>query len=201
MSCKTTMPIWIATPAPRARNNCLKVLWVLFAILLLSGCGFHLQGEMQLVPPLHRIYLQTQDPYGYLARNLREYLKMSHVYLAPTPGEASTILTILQDESSQELLSVSSTQQTRQYNLRVTVVFEINDPRGWTIVGPQTLSETRVITVQSNQILGNSNEANVYYQQMRRTLAYAIMNRITSKEISRIIMNECYLGQKKIRGL
>lgn len=164
---------------------------LLIIIMLLSGCGFHLQGAISLVPPLHCIYLQTQDPYGYLATYLREFLKMSHVYLTPSPALASTTLVILQDESSQELLSVSSTQQTRQYNLRVTIVFEILDPKGCAIVGPQTLSETRVITVQSNQILGNSNEANLYYQQMRRSLAYAIMNRISSKEISRLIMN-CY---------
>lgn len=183
---RSEMPLLI--PRYLLGKTFLKVLFLLLTTLSLSGCGFHLQGEMQLVPPLHRIYLQTQDPYGYLASNLREILKMSHVCLAPDPVEASTILVILQDESSQELLSVSSTQQTRQYNLRVTVIFEINDPRGYTIIGPQTLTETRVITVQSNQILGNSNEANLYYQQMRRSLAYAIMNRLASKEISRVIM-------------
>jgi LPS-assembly lipoprotein len=139
---------------------------------------------MQLAPKLHRLYLQTPDPYGYLARSLQQYLKLSKVQLACSPKEASAVLVILHDDTSQELLSVSGTQQTRQYILKVTVVFAVHSPTGLVWVSPQTLSESRTITVQSNQILGSSNEANLFYQQMRRTLAYAIMRRLASREIT-----------------
>lgn len=165
----------------------MKIFTFIFSFVLLTSCGFHLQGEMQLAPPLHRLYLQTPDPYGHLANNLRRYLKTSHVHLASTPEAATTILAILRDESSQQLLSVSGTQQTRQYNLKVTVIFEITNNQGLTIISPQTLSENRAITVQSNQILGSSNEANLFYQQMRRTLAATMMNRLASKEVSQQI--------------
>lgn len=97
--------------------------------LLLTSCGFHLQGEKQLAAPLNRMYLQTPDPYGQLARSLRDYLKISRVQLVPKE-EASSILTVTQDDPSQELLSVSGTQQTRQYILRVTVTFEISNAQG-----------------------------------------------------------------------
>lgn len=161
-------------------------LMICFA-LLMTGCGFHLQGETQLATPLHRMYLKTPDPYGQLARSLQQYLKISNVQLVASPEQASTILSILHDDISQELLSVSGTQQTRQYTLRVTVTFDISTPQGKSIIGPQTLTETRTITIQSNQILGSSNEASLFYQQMRRTLAYAILNRIASNEITRMI--------------
>ncbi|HLB43096.1 MAG TPA: LPS assembly lipoprotein LptE [Gammaproteobacteria bacterium] len=170
----------------------IHIILILLPALLLSACGFHLQGKMQLASPLHRLYLQTNDPYGHLAINLRQYLKASTVRLVSLPSEANTILTILRDESSQELLSVSGTQQTRQYNLRVTVVFEISATNGLTMVSPQTLSETRTITVQSNQILGSSNEANLFYQQIRRTLALAIMTRLASKEVTQQINQSFY---------
>lgn len=156
--------------------------------LLLASCGFQLQGKVQLAPPLHRLYLQTSNPYGQLAKSLRAYFNMSEVVLTTTPLDAHTILMILDDRSSDQLLSVTSTQQTRQYNLMVTVVFQITDAKGEIILPPQSLSETRTITIQSNQILGNSNEANLYYQQMRRTLAYAIMNRIASRDVTDLII-------------
>lgn len=165
----------------------LHLLLITCTALFLTACGFHLQGEQKLAAPLHHMYLQSPDPYGHLARDLRQYLKMSNVQLAKLPGEAVTTLTILQDTSSQTLLSVSGTQQTRQYLLRVTVMFEVSDKNGQTIVPPQTLSEARAITIQSNQILGSSNEANLYYQQMRRRLAYAIMSRLASDQITRMI--------------
>jgi LPS-assembly lipoprotein len=165
----------------------LRTFFILCVSLLLSGCGFHLQGERHLAAPLHRMYLQTPDPYGQLARSLQQYLKLSKVQLVTSPKDATTILAILHDDTSQELLSVSGTQQTRQYNLKVTVVFEITNSSGLTIVKPQTLTESRTMTIQSNQVLGSSNEANLFYQQMRRSLAYAIINRIASREITQKI--------------
>ncbi len=168
----------------------LSFLCLLGLISLLSGCGFHLQGETKLAPPLHRLYLQTNDPYGTLARSLQDDLKLSNVRIVSSPHEASTILVILRDETSQELLSVSGTQQTRQYKLKVIVDFEITDPKGRSLTGSQSLSEDRTITVQANQILGSSNEANLFYQQMRRSIAYGIINRIASNEVTNAIMKD-----------
>jgi LPS-assembly lipoprotein len=163
-------------------------LWVLCLLLfLLTSCGFHLRGETQLAPPLHRLYLQTADPYGYLSRYLQQNLKMSHVQLVSSPAEAETVLVIMKDENSQELLSVSGTQQTRQFNLRVTVVFSITTPQGLTLLSPQTLVENRIMTIQLNQILGSSNEVNLFYQQMRQSIANAMMTRIASQEVSEAV--------------
>jgi LPS-assembly lipoprotein len=156
-------------------------------IFLLTACGFHLQSKAKLAEPLHRMYIQATDPYSHFVRYLEQYLKMSDINLVTTIAEANTLFVIMKDEASQELLSVSSTQQTRQYNLKVTVIFQITDTRGRVLIGPQVLSENRVITVQASQILGSSNETNMIYQQMRRMIAYAIINRLTSNEVTKII--------------
>ncbi|HEX4045710.1 MAG TPA: LPS assembly lipoprotein LptE [Gammaproteobacteria bacterium] len=163
-------------------------LGCLFIAMLLTSCGFHLQGSMPLAPPLQQLYIQAPDPYGIFVRTIQQYCKMSKVQLVKTPAEASTVLVILQDDATEQFLSVSGTQQTRQYKLIVTVSFMINNAQGKTLVPPQTLSEERTITIQSNQILGSSNEASLFYQQMRRSLAYAVMNRIASKEVSQLVI-------------
>lgn len=161
---------------------------ILFCLsLFLSACGFHLQGEANLAPPLHRLYLQAPDQYGYLVRNLKDYLKMSKVQLVASPSAAETILLITDDNEYQDFLTVSATNQTRLYRLRVSVTFEVTDAKGRRLLDPQTLAEDRVITIQSNQILGSSNEATLLYQQMRRALAYAIFNRLASKDAAYVI--------------
>ncbi|HVE43686.1 MAG TPA: LPS assembly lipoprotein LptE [Gammaproteobacteria bacterium] len=156
----------------------------LCVITLLTGCSFHLQGEKALPKPLHRLYLQVKDPYSYFARHLKEALQISNIVLTVSPEQAETILSITKDTSSQELLSVSGTQQTRQYSLVVTIEFEITNTAGVVLVGPETLTERRTITVQSNQILGSSNEANLFYQQMHRSLTYALINRLASQQVA-----------------
>lgn len=176
------------------RKHCLR--WILItAAALLTGCGFHLRGEMPLAQPLHSLYIQSIDPYGTLVHNLEQSLKMSNVKLADKPGNAQTILIIARDDTSQKLLSVGATQQTRQYELAASVTFEVTDAHNRSLVPQQTLTEKRAITVQSNQILGSSNEANLYYQQMRRSLANAIMYRLSSHEVTAII-NKAFQAEK-----
>lgn len=187
-----------------AMTPILKIL-ILFSllfslILLCTACGFKPQGQTTLAPPLHRMYLQTTDPYGTLSRNLQQSLKMSRVQLVSSAQEADTVLVIRSDTEAETLLSVSGTTQTRQYNLSVTVVFSIENANGITIVPPQTLTENRAITVQSNLILGSSNEANLFYQQMRRTLANAIMNRIASSEVTQMINANYQAPSRKHNG-
>lgn len=167
----------------------MKLNVCLLFFIMLTACGFHLQGKKPLAAPLHRLYLQSPDPYGPLARNLQQSLRMSNVQLVDSPVEAETILDIIQDSDTQTLLAPNGTLQTRQYNLTVTVTFQVLDPKGRILIGPQTLSETRPITIQSNQVLGSSNEVTSYYQQMRRTLAYAIMNRLASQEMTHLLLN------------
>lgn len=156
---------------------------ILLALLVtfLCSCGFQPQRAMPLAAPLHKMYLNSARPYGDLTRYLTSYLKLSSVKLVSNIKDAETVLIISQDETSQELTGISNTQQTRQYQLHATVVFEVTDKIGHTLIPSQTLTEVRSITIQSNQILGSSNEANLYYQQMRRSLAYALMNRLSSQ--------------------
>jgi len=177
-----------------------KLLFIFLGTILLSlsGCGFHLQGAMKLAPPFQKLYLQTNDPYGQLSRKLQQYLKMSNVQMVTNPNDAQVILVILQDDTLKNLLSVNGTQQTRSYNIEVRVTFAVTDNKGRILILPQALTESRVITVQSNQVLGSSNEASLLYQHMRNSLAYAIMNRLASKEISRLITAD-YLQPKKIK--
>lgn len=164
-----------------------KSLMISLMCCWLLACGFHPQGQVKLAPPLHKIYLYATDPYSEFIRTLKLYLKMSHVQLVDSPADADTTLSILQDTTSQSLLSVNGTQQTRQYLLQVIISFQISNRLGQLIVPPQPLADSRVITVQSNQILGTSNEVNLYYKQMRRELAYALMNRIASDDITKLI--------------
>lgn len=165
------------------------------ACFFLSGCGFHLQGDLVLAPPLHRLYIQSPDPYGFLVREIDEYLRASKVVRVASAEQAEVTLTILSDNATQELLTVNGTNQTRQYNLQVVVTFMLSKADGTIILGPQSLTETRPLTVQANQILGSNNEANLFYQQMRRTIAYEMMNRISSREVTDLV-NRAFKPQK-----
>ncbi len=158
--------------------------------LTVTGCGFHLRGPVQLAPALQQMYLQTSDPYGPLARGLTQFLKSSRVHLVSSPNQAKTILKIIKEDTGQQLLSVGGTQQTRQYNLILTVTFQITAPNGTELIPAQTVSETRTIPIQSNQTLAGSNEANNLYRQMRQAIIYDIMSRLSSSSVTEILVKK-----------
>jgi LPS-assembly lipoprotein len=169
-----------------------KKILLFICLLNLTACGFHLRGTTATIPessPIRVLYLQTPDPYGQLSRNLRQYLKMSGITLTKTPQEAKTILTILSEEESQQLLSVSGTQQTRQYNLVLTVTFELSDPKNNLLLVPQKARQSRTLTIQSNQVLAGSNESANLYHQMRKAIVPSIVNRIASRAITSLLVN------------
>lgn len=170
-------------------QNVARQLFLVFAVLLLTSCGFHLRGSEPLAPPLHHMYLQTQDPYSQLARYLKQALKQSGVLLTETPQNASTVLEIIGERQVQQLLGVGGTQQTRVYSLTLTVSYQLNDSHGRPIGGVQIATENRTITIQANQILGGSNEESNLYQQMHRAIIFTIMRYLASENIANTLMH------------
>lgn len=166
----------------------LKTILLGLLVCLITSCGFHPRGMTPLVPPLKRMYLKTDSPYSDLTNNLRQYLKMSDVYLTTTPQDATTVLDIISVDQVQQLLGVSGSQQTRQYSLTLSVKFQITDPKGVVLVMPETLSQARTLPINSGEVLAGSNQAAALYQQMRRAIVFDIMNRISSQYISNLLL-------------
>ena len=165
------------------------LFFFIVACCSLAGCGFHQHGAVPLAAPLKTMYLQTDNPYGELARNLKQHLKMSGVHLVATPQAATSILNILNEVKSQNLVSINSSQQTRQYNLILTLIFEITDAKGRILIPPQAVSETRSLTLQSNQVLAGGNQASMLYYQMQRDIVYDVMTRLSSKEATKVLLS------------
>lgn len=162
------------------------MLLCLFTISL-SGCGFQLRGATPLSPPLKQLYIETANPYGALTRNLRDYLKTSGVELTDTRNDALTVLHIINESQTQQLLSVSGLQQTRQYSLSLSVTFEVTSPKGKVLMPATTVVESRLLTSLSDQILASSNEQTTLYQQMRLAIVYDIMNRLGSRDVTTLL--------------
>jgi len=168
-----------------------KIFAILLPLLLtISSCGFHWRKPLPLAAPLQNMYVQSRTPYNTLTRHIKQSLQASGVHLAASPQQASTILNITQEVMAQDLLSVNSSQQTRQYNLRLTVTFEITDTHGKTLIAPQTLTELRPLTLQSNQILAGSNQAAQLYHDMQRAITYNVMSRLASKGVSNALLSQ-----------
>jgi LPS-assembly lipoprotein len=165
------------------------IITICFISFPLASCGFHLRGPETLAPPLHRIYVKIGDPYGQLAKNIKQSLLLSQVEITSSPESATTVLDIVSEKTGQQLLGVGGTQQTRQYKLTLTVTFQVTDSKGSVLVPLQQVAEWRTISIQASQVLGGSNEANSLYQQMRQAIVFDIMTLLGSQNTAHALQN------------
>ena len=145
---------------------------------LLSACGFHLRGEVELPPALQETYLESRNPYTGMARALRVELEAAGGTIMESGEHAAAVLHIVREISENRILSVGSTGKASEYELFNEVVFSLSDAEGKVLIEPQTLRMTRDLVFDETELLGKISEAEGIHRQMRRNMARQIIIRI-----------------------
>lgn len=159
---------------------------ILIVSVFLAGCGFHLRGTLPLAPVLQNIYIETNNPYGQFVRDLSQFLKRSKVNVVDKPENATAIFKILNETTSDKMLTrmVSQNNTVRQYQLILTITFVIADRYGKILIVPQTVTQSRTLTLNESLMLAGSNEARFLYDQMRQAIVYNIVSRLSSQDLA-----------------
>ena len=81
------------------------LLSILMMALLLTSCGFHLQGRQPLPAAFAHTYVDTKDEQTDFVQNLRKALLSSRVNVVATRGSAEAVITVHDDELTERILS------------------------------------------------------------------------------------------------
>jgi len=95
------------------------------AAALLAGCGFHLQGRTPLPAVVRQPFVEAPDRQSDFVQYLRHALLSNGAQLTPERDQASAVVSILRDNVSRRVLSVSATNQPNQYEVTYTVGFSV----------------------------------------------------------------------------
>lgn len=156
----------------------LSRLLIVAAFVLLSGCGFQLQGALSTPAEMQRTYVATDDRHSPFYRELRTQLQTAGVQLVDSAAESTGTFSILYDETDQRVLSVSARNVPTEYEVYYTIQYSI-DGDGKTLVEPQTLTLTRDYTYDPLLVLGKAREE----EQLREAVVKDLV-RIVLKKIS-----------------
>jgi len=148
-------------------------------MLLFAGCGFHLRGIHDMPKWLNNVTIVIQNANRDLASLLSEQLKAYHINVSPDPTLADYWLIVEQDNFQQNISSISSTTTPRQYQLIYTVYFKLQRAKGAEIIPLSPVVVTRQITLNSDRILGSTNEEYQSKTEMRRDAAIQIIDRLS----------------------
>lgn len=151
---------------------------VVVSVFLLSACGFHLRGAMELPPILEVTYVNSNQPFQGISQVLRRQLNLAGAKVTENLDEATGVIDILGERSERRILSVGSTGRATEYELLQEVTFGVSDKDGNQILKPQVVSMVRSLTFDENELLGKVTESEKVQRQMRQDLARQIITRI-----------------------
>lgn len=148
------------------------------AVLLLSGCGFHLRGPQALDFATVHINVPEQSEFGAQLRRLVATTGTTRVEEDAAKAEAR--LQILANDRGREILSLTGTGKVREYQLVQALRFQLLDRAGKALIPPTSLSARREYTFDDSQVLGKEQEEALLYRDMQNDLVQQLMRRLAA---------------------
>lgn len=151
-----------------------KILFLL-PMLLLSACGYHLQGAYHVPNELKTAYLEG----GTLP--LREQLlKTVHPtdgHFAFDPTQSKLIIRILNENNDSRVLSLNEQGRTNERELLYQLDYELAHPDNSLLLERQSLEIKREFFFNQQDIIAKDNEEKVIRNEMYQQAAASIINR------------------------
>ncbi|MBC7204419.1 MAG: hypothetical protein H5U29_13075 [Pusillimonas sp.] len=151
-------------------------------LVLLAACGFRLKGQTPL--PFQTIYTNIAENSAFGAQ-LRRVIRATspNTRFVDEPKEAQVRLTQLSLTRGLEEVSISVEGQVEEYELSITIVFQLTNAQGHILLPPTTLGTTREIPYDSGALQAKQGEIGSLYVEMQQSLIDRMVRRITSPEV------------------
>lgn len=159
--------------------------WLLIAamLLLLTGCGFHLRGAVDIPPGLEPIYIQSG---GLVGQAIDERLRGSGVSVTGADKEAGMILRILGQSRSSRVVAVDRAGKALAYALEFRVRFDAVDAGGQQLIPEQQITLERTFDDNPDvAVLGKQLESDIIYQDMADDAADQVLLRLRAAVAAR----------------
>jgi LPS-assembly lipoprotein len=158
--------------APRGIGS----VWLAGMVLLLCGCGFHLEGRIALPQSIQRPYIDASDQQSDFVQSLRRQMLMSGAHPVDLSGRATAVVHIKEAVTS-KVLSVSAQNRPVEYQITYTVHFSVT-AGGKELLSSQQVSAVRSYSFDESLLLAKEHEEEILRQAMGQDLADIVMRQL-----------------------
>ncbi len=127
--------------------------------------------------PFESLYIQANNP-SVTIDIKRRIQASSKTVVLDSQKDAQAILLIKSARLKKKILSVSSTGRVREYQLRYSILFRVNDQKGREIVPDTKVEVNRVLPYSDSAILSAGAEEQILLRDMKKDAILRIMDRI-----------------------
>jgi LPS-assembly lipoprotein len=158
------------------RHRAAPALLAFVALLMVTGCGFHLRGTIAIPAGLEPVYIQSGGPVG---QAIEQRLQGSGVSVTSAASQAGLMLRILGQSRSARVVAVDRFGKALAYALELSVRFEAVDATGAQLITPQEITLERTFDDNPNvAVLGKQLETEIIYQDLIGDVADQVLLRL-----------------------
>ena len=148
---------------------------ILALALLLSACGYHLRGALELPAGMKNVYLEGGSP--QLQEQFNSLMKLSSVPLASSPEAAGIIVRIFNEDSQRRVLSLNSAGVANDFELGYSFDYELADSKNMVLMARQPMEIKREYYNDHLAVLAKGNEEDLIRNEMYQQAVRSIVNR------------------------
>ena len=152
-------------------------LLVVFAVVLLTACGFHMRGQAGM--PFATLYIDAAVPNTPFIAELRRNMELNNVKLVHTAEQADLVLNIAFEIPEKQILSLAGSGRVNEYQLRYRVSLRAYDKQRQDWIPAEEMVQRRDYSYSDAAILAKEQEEILLYKSMRDDMVQQIVRRLS----------------------
>lgn len=141
---------------------------------LLGACGFQLRGTGDVQFALKELDVSARDTYGDTVRDVKDVLENNGVRVFPG---AAYKLYLAREQESQRSATYTSSARSVEYERTMSLDYEIRGAKNLLLLSNK-LEVQNYYVQDSNNLIGNDQQANQLRTEMRRDLVQQLAQRL-----------------------
>jgi LPS-assembly lipoprotein len=172
-----------ARPAPNPAAAVVRAAAALCAVLLAAmsaGCGFHLQGSGPLPRSIALVRIETNDTESDFYFGLRKALLAAGTRIDESGhDESATVIHVLNDTTTQRILTVSALNVPTEYELSYALKFAVT-AQGRDLIAAESHVLVRDFNFSESELLAKQRETRILSEALAHDLVTVVMRRLAS---------------------
>lgn len=162
------------------KKNVIRISILTFLVTLLSACGFHLRGQVDLPVGLRILNLNAQAAEAVTQNLLRQSLLSNGVTLAM---DAPYTLKIISESGNRRVLSVTSNAKASEYELTQNLSFKLLNAEGDAVSEEINITSYRTLQYDADAEIGKAQEEANLRREMKQNNAYNVLMRLKAVKL------------------
>lgn len=154
-----------------------KITVIFTVVFLLTACGYHLRGAIELPEALQKMYVRGASK--ELSEAIKQAFRSTSGVLVSNPADAGMILNVIDEDYRRRTVSISSSGYSNEYELIYRLVFDLIDQSGNELVSAQTIEVSQAYFNQqsSDTVLSKENEEQVLRKELYVKAVRSVIDR------------------------